>query len=126
MKNFQHLYLETDSDDVLWLTLDVQNDDFNTLSTAVLLELSHACMQARLHQPAGLILRSAKPDYFSIGISPALLSTLPTPAQALEYSQLGQSVCQQFYITCPTVHRRFAGQDGCAGHNPAHYGNETA
>ncbi len=96
MKNFQHLYLETDSDDVLWLTLDVQNDDFNTLSTAVLLELSHACMQARLHQPAGLILRSAKPDYFSIGISPALLSTLPTPAQALEYSQLGQSVCQQF------------------------------
>lgn len=104
MKHFQHLRLETDSDDVLWLTLDVADDDCNTLHTDVLQELSHACMLSRTQQPSALVLRSAKPNFFAVGLSATQLADISTSAQALEYSQLGQSVCQQFAdLPFPTI-----------------------
>ena len=104
MKYFQHLHLETDNDDVLWLTLDVVNSSCNTLHPAVLQELSHACMLSRKQQPSALVLRSAKPASFAVGLDATQLSDLKTPNQALEYSQLGQSVCQQFAdLPFPTI-----------------------
>jgi enoyl-CoA hydratase/carnithine racemase len=94
--NFQHLQLDIDSNNILWIALDVRDKPVNLLTPAVLEELARACLSARERQPRGLVLHSVKPAGFIAGADLEHLATLNTTEQITAFSQQGQAVCQQF------------------------------
>ncbi|MBU0656613.1 MAG: enoyl-CoA hydratase/isomerase family protein [Gammaproteobacteria bacterium] len=104
MSGFQHLHLETDESNVVWLKLDIQGESTNLLNPAVLEELARACAAIHASKPRGLIVCSAKPGSFIAGIDFRLISQIETTEQALALIHAGQNVCQQFEnLPCPTL-----------------------
>lgn len=103
MGEFRHLHLAQE-DGLWWLELDVADETNNALSPEVLDELAAACSSIRVQQPKGLVICSAKPAGFSVGINLKLLPLIKTSTQVLELAQKGQAVCQAFAdLTCPTL-----------------------
>lgn len=65
--SFKHWRLETDIDNVLWLSIDRDGESTNSLSTDVLSELSAIVDRMEAKAPAGLVLQSGKPGSFIVG-----------------------------------------------------------
>jgi 3-hydroxyacyl-CoA dehydrogenase/enoyl-CoA hydratase/3-hydroxybutyryl-CoA epimerase len=104
MSTFQHLHLETDSNNILWLKLDVQGESTNILTPEVLDELSRAGIAIRSHKPAGLVICSAKTTGFIAGADVKRFTEVKSTEQALTFIEKGQAVCQQFAeLPCPTL-----------------------
>lgn len=104
MSTFQHLHLETDSNNILWLKLDVQGETTNILTPEVLDELSRAGIAIRSHKPAGLVICSAKTTGFIAGADVKRFTEVKSTEQALAFIEKGQAVCQQFAeLPCPTL-----------------------
>ena len=93
---FQHLQFSTDSNNILWLKLDVNGETSNILSPAVLDELAQACRDAIQQNPRGLILYSGKNTGFIAGADIKHFSQFTAISQALNFIHKGQNVCQQF------------------------------
>lgn len=94
--SYRHLHLATDSHQVLWVTLEVQGEVSNLLTSDVLDELQHVANVARAQRPRGLILSSGKASGFIAGIDLKRFSEFNTSATALAFSTQGQRVCQLF------------------------------
>ncbi|MDD5392221.1 MAG: 3-hydroxyacyl-CoA dehydrogenase NAD-binding domain-containing protein [Thiothrix sp.] len=104
MSTFQHLHLETDSSNILWLKLDVQGESTNILTPEVLDELSRAGIAIRSHKPAGLVICSGKSTGFIAGADVKRFTEVKSTEQALAFIEKGQAVCQQFAdLPCPTL-----------------------
>jgi len=67
LSTYKHWRLVMDTDNILWLLLDKQNDSTNTLAEAVLRELNDVLDEARTIAPKALVLRSAKQAGFVAG-----------------------------------------------------------
>ena len=65
--NFKHWRLSTDIDNVLWLSIDREGENANSLSLEVLAELGAIVDQLEANAPAGLVLQSGKPGSFIVG-----------------------------------------------------------
>jgi len=65
--SYKHWKLSTDIDNVLWLSLDREGANTNSLSLEVLSELDIIVNELETHAPAGLVLQSAKPGTFIVG-----------------------------------------------------------
>jgi len=65
--HFKHWKLETDIDNVLWLSIDREGESTNSLSMEVLSELGSIIDGLETNVPAGLVLQSAKPGSFIVG-----------------------------------------------------------
>ncbi len=104
MTDYQHLHTSIDNQQIFWLGIDVSGSTTNLLNSAVLDELSHACVQARAQDAAGLVIYSAKPGIFSEGLDISILQAAKTKPDILAIVQQGQQVCQQFEnLGIPTV-----------------------
>ncbi len=66
-KHFKHWKLATDIDNVLWLSIDREGENANSLSMEVLTELGEIVDDLEVNAPAGLVLQSAKPGSFIVG-----------------------------------------------------------
>ncbi len=64
---FKHWKLSTDIDNVLWLSIDREGENTNSLSLEVLSELGSIVDELETNAPAGLVLQSAKPGSFIVG-----------------------------------------------------------
>jgi len=65
--NYKHWRLSTDIDKVLWLTIDREGENVNSLSMEVLSELESIVEGLETNAPAGLVLQSGKPGSFIVG-----------------------------------------------------------
>jgi 3-hydroxyacyl-CoA dehydrogenase/enoyl-CoA hydratase/3-hydroxybutyryl-CoA epimerase len=64
---YKHWKLSTDIDNVLWLSIDREGENTNSLSTEVLSELGDIVGHLEEQAPAGLVLQSGKPGSFIVG-----------------------------------------------------------
>src|SRR6266704_6957751 len=66
-QNYQHWKLETDRDNIVWLSFDKEGASANVLSADVMAELDRILDELRAKNPRGLIIRSAKDSGFIAG-----------------------------------------------------------
>ena len=64
---FKHWKLSTDIDNVLWLSIDREGENANSLSLEVLAELGTIVDELETNAPAGLVLQSGKTGSFIVG-----------------------------------------------------------
>lgn len=65
--SYKHWKLDTDIDNVLWLSIDRQGESTNSLSMDVLSELGEIVERLENDAPAALVLQSGKPGSFIVG-----------------------------------------------------------
>ena len=66
-ENYRHWKLETDHDNIVWLSFDKKGASANVLSADVMAELDRIFDELRAKNPRGLIIRSAKDSGFIAG-----------------------------------------------------------
>ncbi|HVQ61022.1 MAG TPA: enoyl-CoA hydratase, partial [Burkholderiales bacterium] len=65
--DYRHWKLETDGDNLVWLSLDKAGSSTNVLSADVMSELDRIVDEMAAQKPRGLIVRSAKESGFIAG-----------------------------------------------------------
>ena len=106
MNNWQHWRLETDADNLAWLTFDRAGTSTNTFSSEALRELADICqsLQALAKKPSGLAIRSAKENGFAAGADIDEFTTLKSAEEAFAFTTLGNVVFDQVAaLPFPTV-----------------------
>src|SRR3989475_11517192 len=66
-EKYQHWKVETDHDNIVWLSFDKKGASANVLSADVMAELDHILDELRAKTPHGLIIRSGKDSGFIAG-----------------------------------------------------------
>ena len=95
---------ETDATGLATLTLDVPGKSANTLSSAVLEQLSGQLDHIERERPQGLVVRSGKRNGFVAGADINEFTTLRSEAEALLMVRRGQALCDRIAaLPCPTV-----------------------
>jgi 3-hydroxyacyl-CoA dehydrogenase / enoyl-CoA hydratase / 3-hydroxybutyryl-CoA epimerase len=96
--------LEIDPDRVAWLVCDTPEASTNVLSAAVLRDLAALLEDIAAKRPAGVVIRSAKPNGFIAGADIKEFLNIRTSAQGFELVRAGQAVLQQLEdLPCPSV-----------------------
>jgi 3-hydroxyacyl-CoA dehydrogenase/enoyl-CoA hydratase/3-hydroxybutyryl-CoA epimerase len=96
--------VEIDADRVAWLVCDTPGTSTNVLSAAVLRDLAAQLQDLAVKRPAGVVIRSAKPNGFIAGADIKEFLNIRTPAQGFELVRAGQSVLQQIEdLPCPSI-----------------------
>jgi 3-hydroxyacyl-CoA dehydrogenase / enoyl-CoA hydratase / 3-hydroxybutyryl-CoA epimerase len=96
--------VEIDADRVAWLTLDTPGTSTNVLSAAVLRDLAAQLADIAAKPPAGVAIRSAKPNGFIAGADIKEFVQISTPEQGYELVRAGQKVLQTLEdLPCPSV-----------------------
>ncbi len=99
-----HWSLQTDADNIAWLTLDRQDAPANSLSERVMRELDIHLQAFAVAVPRGLVLLSGKSNGFVAGADISEFRTDLTEAQALNLIEAGQRVLERLEaLSCPTV-----------------------
>jgi 3-hydroxyacyl-CoA dehydrogenase/enoyl-CoA hydratase/3-hydroxybutyryl-CoA epimerase len=102
--NKKHWQLETDSDNIAWLTLDRVGENANSLSKEVLLELKDHLDSLQKSPPRGVIFRSGKPSGFIFGADLREFLEFDSLDKAREMIKRGQSIMDQVdALPCPTL-----------------------
>ncbi len=81
---FRHWKLESDIDQVTWLTLDRADEKTNSLSQEVLGELDEIVGLLEKNPPRGMVLQSGKPGQFIVGADVREFDGVSDPAAAAE------------------------------------------
>ncbi len=103
-KQYVHWRSETDSQGILWLTLDRDQSSINYLSQAVLTELGKLLSEIRSQLPTAVIFRSGKKSGFIAGADVHEFLQVKNQQDALDLINLGQNVFNQIEaLPCPTV-----------------------
>jgi 3-hydroxyacyl-CoA dehydrogenase / enoyl-CoA hydratase / 3-hydroxybutyryl-CoA epimerase len=81
---YRHWKIKQDSDGILWLSLDRENKEINSLSCEVLEELARLLDDIPQWHPVGLAICSGKPNGFIIGADIAEISAVADSTRALK------------------------------------------
>jgi 3-hydroxyacyl-CoA dehydrogenase/enoyl-CoA hydratase/3-hydroxybutyryl-CoA epimerase len=104
MNDYKHWRLETDPDNMAWLSADKADASANTLNHEVVVELDAILSELELARPQGLVIRSAKPGGFIVGADIHEFTHIETEAQARELIRRGQGVINRIEgLRFPTV-----------------------
>ncbi|MGB5132856.1 MAG: 3-hydroxyacyl-CoA dehydrogenase NAD-binding domain-containing protein, partial [Steroidobacteraceae bacterium] len=87
-----HWRLETDGDQVAWLTLDLQGASTNTLGSEVIGQLDVRIQEIERAQPKALVIRSAKESGFIAGADISEFTAFADVEQAYRLVRTGQTV----------------------------------
>jgi 3-hydroxyacyl-CoA dehydrogenase/enoyl-CoA hydratase/3-hydroxybutyryl-CoA epimerase len=100
----KHFRLETDQDNIAWLTLDQADTGTNVLGPGVLAELGQQLDALEKQPPRGLVIRSAKRNGFIAGADIEVFSQISTEQEALSLLQAGQDAFNRLeQLPCPAV-----------------------
>lgn len=100
----RHWRLETDDDNIAWLSFDKADTSTNVLSREVLEELEAILEQLAGERPRGLVIQSAKTSGFIAGADVSEFTAIDTPTRALELIQRGQGIMDHIErLAFPTV-----------------------
>jgi 3-hydroxyacyl-CoA dehydrogenase/enoyl-CoA hydratase/3-hydroxybutyryl-CoA epimerase len=96
--------IETDSDSVIWLTLDKPGTTTNVLSSQVLLELDALLAPLVQKPPRALILISGKKSGFIAGADVKEFTTIANAEEAFRLVRSGQDILSRLEaLPCPSV-----------------------
>jgi 3-hydroxyacyl-CoA dehydrogenase/enoyl-CoA hydratase/3-hydroxybutyryl-CoA epimerase len=96
--------LESDGQQIAWLTFDKPGSSTNVLSQAALRELDRLLRQLEADKPRGLIIRSAKASGFIAGADIREFPALESRHEALDLIQEGLRAFNRIEaLPCPTV-----------------------
>lgn len=95
MNAYQHLSLTTDSNNIIWLCLDVADQSANVLNPDVISDLLNACDEIKQQTPNGLIIYSAKRNGFIAGADIKGFVGVRDKKTALHFIQLGHQICDK-------------------------------
>src|SRR3984957_13717347 len=87
--------VDLDQGGIAWLVCDTPGSSTNVLSAAVLRDLAAQLQDIAAKRPAGVVIRSAKPNGFIAGADIKEFLNIRTPAQGFDMVRAGQSVLQQ-------------------------------
>jgi 3-hydroxyacyl-CoA dehydrogenase/enoyl-CoA hydratase/3-hydroxybutyryl-CoA epimerase len=95
---------ETDSQGILWLTLDMQDSATNLLSTSILEQLDTLLDQIAVDKPSAVIIQSGKSSGFIAGADVKEFLQVTSMQEALIMIKRGQNVFSRIEsLSCPTV-----------------------
>jgi 3-hydroxyacyl-CoA dehydrogenase/enoyl-CoA hydratase/3-hydroxybutyryl-CoA epimerase len=101
---FNHWKCEVDEDRVVTVTMDRADHGVNAISHAVLEELAQIVERLAIEEPAGVIIRSAKPSGFAVGADIKEFAGYARNGSVLDNVRYGQQVYQSLAtLSCPTV-----------------------
>lgn len=101
---YRHWRMELDNDGIAWLTFDHAERKVNSLSRAALGELSLVLDALSRQLPAGLVIRSSKPNGFIAGADITEFTSLADADQALALILQGQEILDNLArLPFPTV-----------------------
>lgn len=104
MTIYQHWRLETDSDQIVWLTIDRNGSPVNSLSREVLTELDQIINMLLETQPVGLAIISGKQKGFIAGADISQFTKLKTADEAFELIRQAQIIFDKLeLLPFPTV-----------------------
>ncbi|MGH8274346.1 MAG: 3-hydroxyacyl-CoA dehydrogenase NAD-binding domain-containing protein [Gammaproteobacteria bacterium] len=102
--DLQHWKSDTDEAGIVWLGFDQADTGTNTLSSAVMQELSQALDEIGGKPPRALIVYSLKKNGFAAGADINEFTKLENESQAFELIRSGQKVLDKLAaLPCPTV-----------------------
>jgi 3-hydroxyacyl-CoA dehydrogenase/enoyl-CoA hydratase/3-hydroxybutyryl-CoA epimerase len=90
--NYKHWKLETDRDNIAWLSFDKEGESTNTLSRDALAEFDAALEEIRASGPRALIIRSAKASGFIAGADVEEFTKMESEEDALDLIRSGWNV----------------------------------
>ncbi len=94
----------TDSDGILWLTLDKPGTSANVLSSGVLVELDALLRPLQQSAPRGVVIQSAKKSGFIAGADIKEFTGITDPESGYRLIHAGQQVLDRLEsLPCPTV-----------------------
>ncbi len=104
MTTYQHWRLETDSDQIAWLTFDREGTSVNSLSRDVLTELDQIINTLVETRPVGLAIVSGKESGFIAGADITQFTKLKTADEAFELIRQAQIIFDKLeLLPFPTV-----------------------
>ena len=104
MNTYKHLSLTKDSNNLLWLSLNVQGKSANVLSNAVLDEIDAVCDEIQSQSAKGLVIHSSKATGFVAGADIRHFQKVESESQALDFIQKGQRILQKYEdLSIPTL-----------------------
>lgn len=92
MMNYKHWKLETDQDNILWLTLDRADTKVNSLNREVFDEFDRVVDEIAAKNPAGVVLQSGKSTGFIAGADITQFTDLKDEKEAFELIRQAQLV----------------------------------
>lgn len=99
-----HWQMTTDTDNLVWLTLDRKNASANSLSHDVLEELKIILVQLHQQSPAGLVIRSGKENGFIYGADINEFTELNDVDETMILIRRGQHIMDLIEsLPCPTL-----------------------
>jgi len=102
--SYQHWRLETDKDNILWLTFDRAGKSANTLSREVLTELDRIIAQIELEKPRAVVLCSGKKKGFIAGADISQFVDLKTVQAAFDLIRQAQIIFDRWEaLSIPTI-----------------------
>jgi 3-hydroxyacyl-CoA dehydrogenase/enoyl-CoA hydratase/3-hydroxybutyryl-CoA epimerase len=102
--DYKHWKLQTDRDNLVWLSFDRQGASTNTLSQEALAELDAALDEVKSGAPRGLIIRSAKASGFIAGADVEEFTKIQSPQDALSLVRRGWDIFNKLAsLPFPTV-----------------------
>ncbi len=100
----KHFRLETDAENIAWLSFDKQGTGTNVLSAEVLAELAQQLDELGQHPPRGLVIRSAKSNGFIAGADIESFTGISTEQEAMTLLEGGQHAFNKLeQLPFPTV-----------------------
>ena len=100
----RHWHGERDAKNVHWLSLDKSNSGTNTLSQDVLAALEVVLDELETDPPAGLVIRSGKPNGFIAGADISEFQSLTDPDRVVEIVRRGHVILDRLEaLPYPTV-----------------------
>ncbi|MCH9743869.1 MAG: enoyl-CoA hydratase/isomerase family protein [Gammaproteobacteria bacterium] len=103
-QHYAHWKLNTDSHNILWLTLDREGAPVNSLSREVFDELDSILDMINHHKPAGVIIKSGKTKGFIAGADISQFTHLETSDQAYDLIRQAQIILNKLEkLDVPTV-----------------------
>ena len=100
----KHWNLETDNNNIAWLTLDQVGSGTNVLSSEVMQELHLRLNELAANKPLALIIKSAKKSGFIAGADISMFETFNSSEEAFEMVRNGQGIMDQVEnLPFPTV-----------------------
>lgn len=102
--SFQNWKLETDSDNILWLTFDREGKSTNSMSREVFAELEQILDIVEQQAPRGVVILSGKKSGFIAGADITQFTDLQTPDEAFEFVRKSQTILDKLAnLKIPTV-----------------------
>lgn len=104
MTTYKHWKLDTDNDNILWLSFDRQGESVNTINVEVLDELGAICDHIAQEKPKGVVIQSAKKKGFVAGADISQFIHFTKGEEAFDLMRHGQKTYDKLAaLPVPTV-----------------------